>query len=193
MHQKLINWIVNKEDWIVPTLFKPIQFNVIKKLSQGKKLNDNEKRYLRGKIKQKILVLEELMQKEVKHDELAILLNNIGSYYITGPEALKHNGYGWYYESKLIEVINTKIEGVINFKEKKVRFIRIKSINYSKIIIDKETGLKYATNEQILKDTIFTKNEYTKTAWMQMFKQYGNIFAKLKKLRIIINKINNYL
>ena len=121
------------------------------------------------------------------------MLKNIGFYYITGQEALKHNGYGWYYESKLIEVINTKIEGVINFKEKKVRFIRIKSINYSKIITDKETGLKYATNEQILKDIMFTKNEYTKIAWMQMFKQYGNIFAKLKKHNNVAETKIDYL
>lgn len=65
-----------------------------------------------------------------------------------------------YFEPKVIEVINTKIEGSIR--------------------IDEKTGLKYATNEQIIKDTSITKNEYTKNIWMQMLSRYKNIkFQKL--------------
>lgn len=189
----LLDWIANKEELIVPTLFKPVQFSIIKKLSQSRMLSDNEKRYLRGKMKQKILALQELMQKEVNHDELVVLLNNISSYYITGLEALKHNGYGWYYEPKFIEVINTKIEGIMRFKERTIKFIRVKSISHSKIKTDEETGLKYATNEQIIKDAVFTRNQYTNIAWNQMFKRYGQMFAKAnEKKKLIAEPRINY-
>ncbi|MBI2565113.1 hypothetical protein HYV79_03955 [Candidatus Woesearchaeota archaeon] len=186
--QQLVDWMADKKDLIVPTLFKSVQFGIIKKLSQGVKLSENEKRYLRGKMKQKIMALQELMQREVKSDEVTVLLNNIGSYYVTGLEALKHNGYGWYYEPKFIEIINTKIEGILRFKDRTIKFIRVKSITHSQIKIDKETGLKYATNEQILKDVAFTKNQYTKMAWTQMFKRYGKMFVKIKKGKEVIAK-----
>ena len=114
----------------------------------------------------------------IAKDEYSIMLNNIGSYYITGLEALKHNGYGWYYEPKIIEIINTKIEGRLALKSKNVKFIRVKSISNSRITIDKEDGLKYATNEQIIKDVSFTKNSYTKAVWSQMFERYKKMFAK---------------
>jgi len=175
-NQKLIQELVKKEDLVVPTLFKPVQFNIIKKLDKSKKLTENEKRYLRGKMKKKFAVLQELTIP--KHDELKTLLNSINSYYITGLEALKHNGYGWYYEPKIIEVINTKIEGKLALKGKTIKLIRIKSITNSKIIIDKKTGLKYAANEQIIKDTAFTKNDYTKALWTQMLKRYKGMFIK---------------
>ncbi|MEK6858087.1 MAG: hypothetical protein AABX39_05865 [Nanoarchaeota archaeon] len=177
LNQHLAERMLKKENSIVPTLFKPVQFRVIKKIAQGEKLNDNEKRYLRGKIKKKLQALNELTREE-SHDEFTVLLNNINSYYITGLEALKHNGYGWYYNPKFVEVINTKIEGHITFGGITIKFVRLKSIANSKILIDQETRLKYATNEQIIKDTKFTKNEYTKSVWTQMFKRYGKIFAE---------------
>lgn len=177
VNPSLIQWLVNEEDLVVPTIFKPVQFNIIKKLDKGKKLTENEKRYLRGKMRKKLNVLQELFTMHKFHDELAIMLNSIGSYYITGLEALKHNGYGWFYESKIIEAINTKIEGKIFFGNKAIKFIRVKSISNSKIIIDKETGLKYAANEQIIKDVSFTKNLYTKKVWMQMLARYKKMFA----------------
>ncbi len=182
----LLQRIVKKESVVVPTLFKSVQFNIIKKLDSNKKLTENEKRYLRGKMRQKMITLQELMCEDIlQHDEFMVLLNNIGSYYITGLEALKHNGYGWYYEPKIIEVINTKIAGMICFGARKIKFIRVKSIINSKIIIDKETRLNYATNEQIIKDVVFTKNDYAKIAWMQMFKRYGRMFAHAKNIRKI--------
>ncbi len=187
--QKIIQWIAQQEDLVVPTLFKPVQFNIVKKLDKGKSLTDNEKRYLRGKMKKKFILLERFMNVEHRGDNYTILLDAISSYYITGLEALKHNGYGWYFEPKIIEVINTKVEGIVALKNKTVKFIRVKSIKNSKITVDKETGLKYATNEQIIKDISFTKNKYTKIVWTQMFARYKSMFVKnITKFKDILPK-----
>ena len=187
--QKIIQWIVEEEDLIVPTLFKPVQFNVIKKLDRGKKLTENEKRYLRGKMKKKLTLLQNFMSIKQLKDNYSILIDIIGSYYITGLEALKHNGYGWYFEPKIVEVINTKVEGSIALKDKTIKFIRVKSIKNSKIIIDKESGLKYATNEQIIKDIAFTKNKYTRNVWIQMLARYKNMFVKnIDKFKNVLPK-----
>jgi hypothetical protein len=175
--QQLIHTIVREEDTLVPTLFKPGQFKILQKLDQGKSLTENEQRYLRGNMKRKLQALQKIMNIENK-DELHELLGPLGSYYITGLAALKHNGYGWFYEPKVIEVINTKIEGKVALPGKTLKFIRVKSISKSKIMVDKETHLKYAQNEQILKDIALTKNRYTKTIWMQMYRRYTKMFAK---------------
>ena len=176
--QQLIRNLVNLEDAVVPTLFKPVQFDVIKKLDKGRRLTENEKRYLRGKMKKKFSILQEIACMNSDRDDYSILLNSIGSYYITGLEALKHNGYGWYYEPKVIEVINTKIEGKLALKRRTIKFIRVKSISNSRLTIDKKTGLRYATNEQIIKDASFIKNEYTRRLWNQMLSRYKNMFVK---------------
>src|SRR3989338_1211723 len=107
LNPQLIKKLVNFEDIVVPTLFKPIQFNILKKLNLGKRLNDNEKRYLRGKMREKLYLLEELESKGKISNPINVFLNSVSSYYITGLEALRHNGYGWYFEQKVIEVINT--------------------------------------------------------------------------------------
>ena len=176
MNQKIIQNLVNKENLIVPTLFKPIQFKIIKKLSKGEKLNENEKRYLRGNIKKKLQIIEDLSTE--KENKLISFLDNIDSYYITGLEALKYNGYGWYFKTKIIEIVNTKIQGRLMFSDKTLKLIRVKSITNSKITIDKKTGLKYATNEQIIKDVIITKNDYTKKVWENMSLRYKELFIK---------------
>ena len=48
----------------------------------------------------------------------------------------------------------------------------------TEIKIDKKTGLKYATNEQVFKDVSHTKNLYTKTIWLQMLSRYNKLFVK---------------
>ena len=176
MNQKIIQNLADQENLIVPTLFKPIQFKIIKKLSKGERLNENEKRYLRGNIKKKLQIIENLSTKT--EDKLISFLDNIGSYYITGLEALKYNGYGWYFKTKIIEIVNTKIQGRLMFSDKTLKLIRVKSITNSKITIDKKTGLKYATNEQIIKDVIITKNDYTKKVWENMSLRYKGLFIK---------------
>jgi len=177
-NQQLIRKLADSEEVIVPTLFKPVQFNIIKKLNAGKKLTGNEKRYLRGNMRKKLNVLEELEEKGITTNSVSILLSSISSYYITGLEALRHNGYGWYFEPKIIEIINTKIEGNIRIGNKTLKLIRVKSIENSSYTVNEKTGLKYATNEQIIKDTGTTKNEYTKNVWKQMLSRYKNMFIK---------------
>ena len=179
MNQEVIQKMVAMEDEVVPTLFKPVQFSILKKLDSGKRLNENEKRYLRGKIKSKLNLLQRIMfKKSLQTDSCAGFLNSLGSYYITGLEALKHNGFGWYFDTKLIEVINTKIQGKLKIDNKTLRLIRVRSMRSATFSIDKKTGLKYATNEQIIKDTRTTRNEYAKTVWKQMAKRYEKIFVK---------------
>src|SRR3989344_6596650 len=110
INQQLIKKIIELEYLIVPTLFKSKQFNAIKKIYNKERLTDNEKRYLRGNIRKKLQILEKLEVKDMQ-DIYILFLNSLGSYYITGLEALKYNGYGWYFQPKIIEIINTKLQG----------------------------------------------------------------------------------
>lgn len=188
-NQQLIRKLAESEEAIVPALFKPVQFSIIKKLNEGKKLTENEKRYLRGNMGEKLTSLEQLESKEKISDNASAFLGSIGSYYITGLEALKHNGYGWYFEPKSIEVINTRIGGNMRIADAGFKFIRVKSIGSSEYSVDKETGMKYASNEQIFKDAKFTKNEYAQNVWLQMLSRYGKLFAKnVGKLKGLLPK-----
>lgn len=190
MNQLLIQKIVEMEELVVPTLFKPVQFNILKKLNIGKKLNENEKRYLRGKMKDKLNLLNRFMASKGKEmKEYIVFLDSLSSYYITGLEALKYNGFGWYFDTKVIEVINTKVRGKIRIENKTLKLIRAKSISNSTYKIDKKTGLKYATNEQIVKDARITKNRYTLSVWKQMLSRYGRLFIKdYAKFRTYVQK-----
>src|SRR3989338_1063251 len=125
-NQQLVRKLAESEELVVPALFKPVQFNIIKKINAGKKLTENEKRYLRGKMRKKLIALENLESKQIPAESLNVILSSIGSYYITGLEALKHNGYGWYFEPKSIEVLNTRIEGTIRISGNIFKFIRVK-------------------------------------------------------------------
>ena len=181
--QQLLERAVRKEESVVPVLFKPVQFAVLKKMMEGKILNENEKRYLRGGIQKKMIAIQELTGKDNYTGKLNTILQSLNQYYITGLEALRHNGYGWYYDSKIIEVINTSITGKIRIRGQTIQFIRLKSLRNTKIKDDKKNGLVYATNDQILKDVKHTKNKYTKKVWNQMLNRYGNLFTmqKIKK------------
>lgn len=174
---RLLRKIVEMEECVVPALFKPVQFGILKKLSAGKGLDENEKRYLRGKMKAKLAILEQLEGVEAA-DGKSAFLNSLSSYYITGMDALKHNGFGWYFEPKLIEVINNRLEGRVSVGAKSLKFIRVKSLQKRKWEIDNKTGLKYATNEQILRDVLLTKNDYTRKVWVQMLSRYRGMFVK---------------
>ncbi len=190
MDHKLISKIANNEDLIVPTLLKPKQYEVIKKLNKNQKLNENEKRYLRGDIRKKLFLIEKLINDNQTQTKLSTFLNAIDSYYITGLEALKHNGYGWFYETKIIEIINTKIEGNIFIEGKTIKLIRVKSIKNCQTIVDRDTHIKYATNEQIFKDTNLTHNSYTKQIWKNMLGRYRKTFVKnLEKYEYLISNI----
>ena len=71
-----------------------------------------------------------------------------------------------------------KIEGKIRIENKTLKLIRVKSIEKSRYALDKKTGLKYATNEQIIKDIGITKNEHAKKIWIQMLSRYEKMFTK---------------
>mgnify|MGYP001572781405 FL=1 len=181
LSQQLLERIVRKEEMVVPVLFKPVQFKVLKKIMKKETLNENEKRYLRGGIQKKMNAVQECMREDSDHNgKLRTILQSLGQYYITGLEALRHNGYGWYYKSKIIEVINTSITGSMRIRGLVIKFIRVKSFKKMKMKTDKKSGLVYAINEQILKDVTYTKNEYTRNVWNQMFNRYGSIFNPLK-------------
>ncbi len=175
---KVIQKILSMDESITETIIKPKQLSLLKKLLYGQKLTENEKRYLRGNLRKKLEFLEEFWEETQKIDGHQQLLNTIDSYYITGLAALRYHGFGWYYIPKIIEIINTRIEGKIRLKNVTLKFYRIKSISNSGFVIDKSTGLKYATNEQIISDTKYTKNSYTKLVWKNMLNRYWKHFVK---------------
>jgi hypothetical protein len=170
--------ILSIDESITNTIIKPKQLSLLRKLVYGQKLTENEKRYLRGNLGKKLEFLEEFCKETHEIDELQQLLNTIDSYYITGLCALRYHGFGWYYIPKIIEIINTRIEGKIRLKNITLKFSRIKSIGKSDFVIDESTGLKYATNEQIIADTKYTKNNYTKLVWRNMLNRYWEQFVK---------------
>ncbi len=175
---KVLQKILSMDESISNTIIKPKQLSLLRKLFYGQKLTENEKRYLRGNLGKKLEFLEEFYEEIHDIDELEQLLNIIDSYYITGLCALRYHGFGWYYIPKIIEIINTRIEGKIRLKNITLKIYRIKSIGKSEFVIDESTGLKYATNEQIILDTKYTKNNYTKLVWKNMLNRYWKQFVK---------------
>ena len=179
MNQRFLQKLVDMESFVVPTLFKPGQFAILKKLTTGRPLTENEKRYLRGRMKLKLELLMRLLTSEKERtDDYILFLQSLHSYYITGLEALKHNGFGWYFVPKIIEVITTQIDGKINIADKTLRFIRVKSIKNSIYSFDEKTGLNYAANEQIIKDLKIIKNTYAESVCRQMQSRYGKLFVE---------------
>lgn len=175
---KVLQKVLAMDESVTNTVIKPKQLALLKKQLYGQKLTENEKRYLRGNLGKKLEFLEEFWEQNQKINEQQQLLNTIDSYYITGLAALRHHGFGWYYIPKVIEIINTRLEGKIRLKNVTLKFHRVKTISQSDIIVDESTGLKYATNEQIIKDTKYTKNDYTKVVWKNMLNRYWKQFVK---------------
>ncbi len=160
-------------------LFKPVQLQIIEKLAQGTRLSENEKRYLRGNLGKKISALESLCQVYAGESRTSYpFLDILYIYYITGHEALKHNGFGWFYDSKHIIVMNTTLKGSIHYQGKKVTFVRVRSMKGRKSYIDTTTGIYFATNEQIIKDARELKDESLIRTWKSMLKEYGTMFVE---------------
>jgi hypothetical protein len=174
---KVLQKILSLDESLVNTVIKPKQLALLKKLQEAQELTENEKRYLRGNLGRKLEFLEEFYGDGIDADELQQLLSVIESYYITGFSALRYNGYGWFYTPKIIEIINTRIEGMIRLKNNIIKFHRVKSIGKSDFTVDESTGLRYASNEQIIKDTRYTKNGYTKQVWKNMLNRYWKQFV----------------
>ena len=175
---KLLQKILSIDESITNSIIKPKQLSLLKKQLHGQNLTENEKRYLRGNLRKKLEFLEQIWETLQDFSEYQQLLNIIDLYYISGLSALRYNGFGWYYIPKIIEIINTRLEGKIRLNTITLKFYRVKSINKSEFIIDEPTGLKYGTNEQIIKDTKYTKNNYTELVWKNMLNRYGKQFVK---------------
>lgn len=175
---KLLQKILSIDEAITFTIIKPKQLSLLKKRLHGQNLTKNEKRYLRGNLKKKLEFFEQLWEALHEFSEHQQLLNIIDQYYITGLGALRNNGFGWYYKPKIIEIINTRLEGKIRLSTITLKFYRVRSIKQSNFIVDELTGLKYAINEQIIKDTKYTKNKYTELVWVNMLNRYGKQFVE---------------
>lgn len=172
---------IHNEIESINALFKPGQKRIIEKIYKGDELTDNEKRYLRGNLGKKIRELEYLVGSydgSRSMDEYSFLSVLGNSYYITGFDAMKHNGFGWFYDPRTIYVINTKLKGSFKQAGKRVVLIRIKSLSGSLFQKDRETGLQFATNEQIIKDARFLDDPSLERAWWSMFRRYPRMFVK---------------
>jgi hypothetical protein len=163
-------------------LFKQRQKRIIEKLELCQPLSENEKRYLRGRMGDKVDAIGRLLaaQSTEKDNDLQIL-GNLPDYYITGFEALKNNGFGWYYDTKVVSIINTRLKGKINItNSKRIRFIRVKSLRGRRYSLEPGSGLKYASNEQVLDDARMLGDKAIQRVWWTMFERYPDIFVKNK-------------
>jgi hypothetical protein len=159
-------------------LFKPVQLRVLEKMSKNIELTQNEKRYLRGRLGMKLRLMERLAQADRSHkDALDTVLGQLGVYYITGYEALKHNGFGWYFEPRRMEVMNTRLSGRLDIDGKAVIFHRLKAIGRHWWAADRETGRRYATNERILVDARRLGQGPLVRTWISMLERYKKAFV----------------
>ncbi len=177
MNMDLVKNILGLPDENINVLFKPKQRDVLQRFLNGKSLDENQNRYLRGDIRKKIDTLSSLIGEE-NEDELRSFLSGVENYYITGYCALKHNGYGWYFDVKHIRVINTRLEGSFHISHGIVKLIRIRSIKNRSFSMDRSSGLKYATNDQVLKDAMEDDDKGLTMECMSHLKRYGDLFIK---------------
>jgi hypothetical protein len=150
---------------------------ILEKIGKGEPLNENEKRYLRGRFGKVLNLLFVLMRDRSAGSDLELFCRNLNDYYITGWSALKRNGFGWYYDPKWVVIINTKLEGRIEFPEVKVKLVRVKSLSGRQWEKDDSTGLIYATNEQIMKDSKILRDHSLEKTWWAMEERYGTMFS----------------
>ena len=181
-NNELISKIVELGKDIVRPIFKDKQYDVLKKISFGTELTETEKRYLRGNIGKKLELLNilNLDQYNPRVRDYSDFLKILRDYYITGLEALKNNGFGWDLKINIIEVINTNLNGEVEFSGKILKFIKVKSIKNADYIFNKSDSMKYATNEQIIKDIKITKNHLVRKKWTNHYLRYKTEFSKYK-------------
>ncbi len=179
--QEIIKTLVKMNQDQLKPLFKPKQILTLKKIVSNEKLTETESRYFRGAIRKKISILSQLANHEYisRINGYTDFLNLLGRYYITGLEALKNNGFGWEFNTKIIEVINTKLNGEIVINNKEIKLIKTRSIKNKEVVLNKQDGLVYATNEQVGKDYKLTRNETTKRIWTTHYQRYDKSFSKI--------------
>lgn len=157
-------------------LFKPGQKEIIRKLNLGEQLTENEKRYLRGLLGRRIEAIEMLIGRSSGKNEIPPM-QFLNDYYITGYEALKHNGYGWFFDTRTIHVINSRLKGSLDAWSKRIVFLKRRSLKGKDFYRDPDNGLFYATNEQILKDARAMKDRALERTWWAMYSRYPNTFV----------------
>ena len=182
VNKELIMRIVELGKETVQPILKNKQFEVLKKISFGKELTETEKRYLRGNLGKKLDLINTLNSEQYnpRIKDYIDFLRILDDYYVTGVSALINNGFGWDLKARFIEVINTKLKGEINFSDKTVKLIKIRTIKKADFKLNKYDLIKYATNGQIINDTKITKNEFIRKKWLNHYKNYGEEFSKDK-------------
>jgi hypothetical protein len=178
MDRVLANLILSHRDQMAH-LFKPGQMTIIEKIANDEPMNENEKRYLRGRFGKILNILKMMMSEGSADSGLDLFCRNLNHYYITGLSALKHNGFGWYYDPKQIEIVNTRLEGTMEFSGVKLKMVRLKSLSGRQWEPDDRNGLRYATNEQILKDAKILGDRYLEKTWWTMEERYGAMFSAI--------------
>lgn len=164
---------------IAQVLFKPVQLHTIEKIVNGAPLTKNEERYMRGNLGKKINALHALINiNEMDSNHSHSFLSSLDTYYISGHEALKRNGFGWFYDANIIIVMNTSLKGSIRHNGKKYIFIRTRSMKNRSRFRDPTTGIFYATNEQIIRDAFELKDESLIRTWNSMLVRYGPMFVE---------------
>ncbi len=186
----LIRTIQSMENKDLDILFKPVQLRILKKLAAGCSISENEKRYLRGGLGKKLLSLQSLLNAPSSQDDrLSMFLKTIGEYYITSYEALKHNGFGWYFEPKRIVIINTRIEGRLRIDGRRIILRRVKSLGKKGWKMDPDNGLRYATNERIYHDARSAHQEDLIKIWVDLLDRYGKMFvSRPEKYKHLLSK-----
>jgi hypothetical protein len=174
----LIDRILALDNRILSNLFKPVQVEILKKIKNGSSLTENEKRYFRGGIRKKMESLQALTLKGDNNiDNLVTMLKLLGEYYITGYDALKHNGFGWYFESKRILVLNTRLDGRLYVDGRTIILKRVKSLGKHCWATDKKSGLRYATNARVIKDAISFHQDDILKICIDFLQRYGKMFV----------------
>jgi len=169
--------LLNRNKDVMKVLFKPVQRVVIDKLDRGRPLDENEKRYLRGNLGKRIGAVDILLDRSEEQVTHSILSHIPGSY-ITGYEALKHNGFGWYYDTNVITVMNTRIQGTMKEHGRRIRFVRVRSMADREFTTDERTELRYATNAQVMLDARTLRDNALIRTCGSMLDRYGEMFIE---------------
>jgi hypothetical protein len=175
-------------------LFKPVQLRIVEKITHGSILSPNEKRYLRGRLGKKLRLLDHLVGPACpRTDALGALVSLLSEYYITGYAALKHNGYGWYFDPRKIEIVNTRLDGRLTVEGKPIIFRRVKSIGPDWWTADSKTSIRYAKNTRILDDARKYRQGHLVKAWTSMLERYGKGFVpNPRKYKTLLASIKNF-
>ena len=177
MDMILVGKILKLPEEQLNTLFKPKQQSVLKKVLSGDELDDNQKRYLRGDVRNKLELVRILIEGK-NTSPLQNFTSGLENYYISGYDALKHNGYGWYFDTKRILIYNTRLKGTYHIPGKLIIAKRVKSLRTRGYERDPRTGIIYADNAQILKDAIAEGEEALVRECMSHLQRYGDLFIE---------------